>query len=188
MTRLVIQPDMSSVTVESTLWVREGQRWFPFGSRNATVRPDDLGQEAGKDLAEDPQVKVPSRSSNCWAWGQFRPTSSNVACASAPPPKRRSAWLAPRSIKTSMTWHCRFWNRRRRSAHRTPLPRPPQRTAISGNPRRELDADERTSASDVAGHRQVQQRGLTDGRPWLLGSFEIVEQIGQEVAVRVEPP
>ena len=56
-TRLVIQPDMSSVTVESTLWVREGQRWLLFGSRNATVRPDDLGQEAGKDLAEDPQVK-----------------------------------------------------------------------------------------------------------------------------------
>jgi hypothetical protein len=56
-TRLVIQPDMTSVSVESTLWVREGQRWFPFGSRNATVRPDDLGQEAGKDLAEDPQIK-----------------------------------------------------------------------------------------------------------------------------------
>jgi hypothetical protein len=56
-TRLVIQPDMSSVSVESTLWVREGQRWFPFGSRNATVRPDDLAQEAGKDLAEDPQIK-----------------------------------------------------------------------------------------------------------------------------------
>ena len=56
-TRLVIQPDMSSVTVESALWVREGQRWFLFGSRNATVRPDELGQEAGKDLAEDPQVK-----------------------------------------------------------------------------------------------------------------------------------
>ncbi len=56
-TRLVIQPDMSSVSVESTLWIREGQRWFPFGSRNATVRPDHLEQEAGKDLALDPQVK-----------------------------------------------------------------------------------------------------------------------------------
>ena len=56
-TRLAIQPDMSSVTVESTLWVREGQQWFVFGSRNATVRPDDLAQEAGKDLALDPQVK-----------------------------------------------------------------------------------------------------------------------------------
>ena len=57
MTRLEIQPDMSGVTVESTLWVREGQRWLVFGSRNATVRPDDLGREAGKNLAEDPQVK-----------------------------------------------------------------------------------------------------------------------------------
>ncbi len=56
-TSLVIQPDMSSVSVESTLWAREGDRWFPFGSRSATVRPDDLEQEAGKDLAEDPQIK-----------------------------------------------------------------------------------------------------------------------------------
>ena len=56
-TRLEIQPDMSGVTVESTLWVRDGQQWFVFGSRNATVRPDDLAQEAGKELAEDPQVK-----------------------------------------------------------------------------------------------------------------------------------
>jgi hypothetical protein len=56
-TRLVIQSDMRSVTVESALWVREGQQWFVFGSRNATVRPDDLAQEAGKDLAQDPQIK-----------------------------------------------------------------------------------------------------------------------------------
>ncbi len=56
-TRLDIQPDMSDVTVESTLWVREGQRWLLFGSRNATVRPDDLAPEAGKELAEDPQIK-----------------------------------------------------------------------------------------------------------------------------------
>ena len=54
---LEIQPDMSTVTVESTLWVREGQRWSIFGSRNAVVRPDELGREAGKNLAEDPQVK-----------------------------------------------------------------------------------------------------------------------------------
>jgi hypothetical protein len=56
-TRLEIQPDMSAVNVESTLWVREGQRWLIFGSRNAVVRPDDLEREAGKNLAEDPQVK-----------------------------------------------------------------------------------------------------------------------------------
>jgi hypothetical protein len=56
-TRLVIPPDMSGVTVESALWVREGERWFLFGTRNATVRPDELENDAGKDLAEDPQVK-----------------------------------------------------------------------------------------------------------------------------------
>ena len=56
-TRLEIQPDMSAVTVESTLWLREGQRWFVFGSRNAVVRPDDMAPDAGKNLAEDPQVK-----------------------------------------------------------------------------------------------------------------------------------
>jgi len=56
-TRLEIQPDLSNVTVESSLWVREGQRWIVFGSRNGTVRPDDLERDAGKNLAEDPQVK-----------------------------------------------------------------------------------------------------------------------------------
>jgi hypothetical protein len=56
-TRLQIAPDMSSVTVESALWVRAGDRWFPFGSRAATVRPDELGAEAGKGLAADPQIQ-----------------------------------------------------------------------------------------------------------------------------------
>jgi hypothetical protein len=56
-TRLEIQPDLSSVTVESTLWVRNGERWLPFGSRTATVRPDDLPPDAGKDFQEDPQIK-----------------------------------------------------------------------------------------------------------------------------------
>jgi hypothetical protein len=57
-TRLAIAPDMSGVTVESTMWVRTGgERWVIFGSRTATGRPDDLQPEAGRDLAEDPQVK-----------------------------------------------------------------------------------------------------------------------------------
>jgi len=56
-TRLEIAPDLSGVTVESTLWVRGGERWAPFGSRTATVRPDDLGREAGKNLEADPQVQ-----------------------------------------------------------------------------------------------------------------------------------
>jgi hypothetical protein len=56
-TRLEIQPDLSSVTVETSLWIRDGQRWILFGSRTGSVRPDDLERDAGKNLAEDPQVK-----------------------------------------------------------------------------------------------------------------------------------
>ena len=57
-TGLAIAPDLSGVTVESTLWVRDGGgRWVPFGSRSATVRPDDLKPEEGQGIAEDPQVQ-----------------------------------------------------------------------------------------------------------------------------------
>ncbi len=57
-TQLEIQPDLSSVGVESTLWARgPGNRWVPVGFRSATVRPEDLARDAGRDLAEDPQVK-----------------------------------------------------------------------------------------------------------------------------------
>jgi hypothetical protein len=57
-TRLVIAADFSGVTVESTLWVRtEGARWVPFGSRSATVRPDDLPPGAGREIKGDPQVQ-----------------------------------------------------------------------------------------------------------------------------------
>jgi hypothetical protein len=56
-TRLEIQPDMSAVTVETALWVRDNQRWLVFGSRTASVRPDELDNDAGNDLADDPQVK-----------------------------------------------------------------------------------------------------------------------------------
>lgn len=56
-TRLQIQPDMSSVTVESTLWIRTGLRWVPFGSRAATVRPEELGAEATKGIEADPQIQ-----------------------------------------------------------------------------------------------------------------------------------
>jgi hypothetical protein len=57
-TRLAIAPDMSGVTVDTTLWVRAGgDRWAPYGFRSATVRTDELRPEAGRDLAEDPQVQ-----------------------------------------------------------------------------------------------------------------------------------
>jgi hypothetical protein len=56
-TRLQIAPDMSHVTVESALWIRIGNQWAQFGSRTATVRPDELGADAGKGLEADPQIQ-----------------------------------------------------------------------------------------------------------------------------------
>lgn len=57
-TALEIAPDMATVKVESTLWVRVGpERWAPALARPAVVRPDDLRPDAGAELAGDPQVK-----------------------------------------------------------------------------------------------------------------------------------
>ena len=56
-TRLKIAPDMSDVTVESALWIRNGDRWAQFGSRTATVRPEDVDAAAGKSLEADPQIQ-----------------------------------------------------------------------------------------------------------------------------------
>jgi len=72
-TRLEIAPDLSDVTVESTLWIRSGERWAPFGSRNATVRPDDLGREAGKNLEADPQVQGAFRIAELLGLGAIPP-------------------------------------------------------------------------------------------------------------------
>ena len=55
-------PDLSSVQVEATLWVRTGpDRWEPAISRRATVRPGDLPPDAGAPLAADPQVDAAFR-------------------------------------------------------------------------------------------------------------------------------
>jgi hypothetical protein len=56
-TRLQIAPDMSNVTVESALWIRSGDKWAQFGSRTATVRPDELAADAAKGLEADPQIQ-----------------------------------------------------------------------------------------------------------------------------------
>ena len=56
-TRLQIAADMSNVTVETALWIRIGSQWAQFGSRNASVRPEDLGADAGKGLGDDPQIQ-----------------------------------------------------------------------------------------------------------------------------------
>ncbi len=57
-TRLEMAPDMASTTVETTLWVRLGNRWNPAIVRTSTVKPDDLPPNAGDGLADDPQVKA----------------------------------------------------------------------------------------------------------------------------------
>jgi hypothetical protein len=57
-TKLEIVPDLSLVTVECTLWVRNAaERWVPLGSRSAAVKPDELRPDAGKELAADPQIQ-----------------------------------------------------------------------------------------------------------------------------------
>ncbi len=54
-----IPADLSQATAEITLWVRAGgDRWIPFGSRKAMVRPDEVAPEAGKHMAGDPQVRA----------------------------------------------------------------------------------------------------------------------------------
>jgi hypothetical protein len=61
-TTLEIAPDMSMAAVEVSLWLRQaGDHWAPVGSRTARVRPQDLGPDAGKDLATDPQVEMAFR-------------------------------------------------------------------------------------------------------------------------------
>jgi hypothetical protein len=57
-TSLNLAPDLASVGVETTLWVRtQGDSWAQAIVRSATVRPDDLPANAGEGLADDPQVK-----------------------------------------------------------------------------------------------------------------------------------
>jgi hypothetical protein len=57
-TRLQLSPDLASVMVETTLWVRSGERWNPAIVRSSTIRPDDLPANAADGIADDPQVKA----------------------------------------------------------------------------------------------------------------------------------
>lgn len=57
-TRLEIAPDMSHVTVESALWVRGPRGWVAWGSRTATVRPEDVDAGVEQNIAGDPQVQA----------------------------------------------------------------------------------------------------------------------------------
>jgi hypothetical protein len=57
-TRLELAADFSAAAVETTLWVRSGNRWYPADSRSVSVRPEDLPAGAGDGLADDPQVQA----------------------------------------------------------------------------------------------------------------------------------
>jgi hypothetical protein len=58
LTRLEIPADLAQATVETTLWVRTGaDRWIPFVTRSASVRPEELAPRDGQNLAGDPQVQ-----------------------------------------------------------------------------------------------------------------------------------
>jgi len=85
-TRQEMSPDLDNVTVEMTLWVRgPGDRWGPFGSRSVTVRPAEVKDDEGKDLAEDPQVQMAFRVIESLGLGQVpddvRKKSLNVGAA-----------------------------------------------------------------------------------------------------------
>jgi len=56
-TALDLGGDGAEVRAEMTMWVRHpGDRWTIAGTRSTRVRTDDLGADAGKDLASDPQI------------------------------------------------------------------------------------------------------------------------------------
>jgi hypothetical protein len=58
-TEQFLNPDLGGATVQLSLWVREPRgQWAPYGSRSATVRPNELKGDDGKELADDPQVQA----------------------------------------------------------------------------------------------------------------------------------
>ncbi len=58
-TKLTIAPDLDSIQVERTLWVRAaGDTWMRAAARSSTVRPGDVPAQAGQNLAADPQISV----------------------------------------------------------------------------------------------------------------------------------
>jgi hypothetical protein len=58
-TKLDMAPDMSSVTVESSLWVRgPNGAWTRAATRSGTLRTGDVAPGAVDAVADDPQVKA----------------------------------------------------------------------------------------------------------------------------------
>jgi hypothetical protein len=85
-TRQETGPGLESVTIEMVLWVRgSGNRWAPFGSRTVTVKPGDLKEDEGKEIADDPQVQAAFRLIESLGFGRIpadvRQRSLNVGAA-----------------------------------------------------------------------------------------------------------
>ena len=57
-TQMEIAPDMSRVQVESTLWVLGPRGWVAWGSRTATVRPEDVQAGVAENIKGDPQIQA----------------------------------------------------------------------------------------------------------------------------------
>ena len=99
-TRLEIAPDMSQVTVEAVLWVRAGDRWVPYIRRSASVRPEDLPADAGRNLAADPQVQSAFSLVEALGLGTVAPELKQRSLKMAPPPSKPWVALVPRSRRT----------------------------------------------------------------------------------------
>jgi hypothetical protein len=53
-----ITADLDGVEVTMTLWVRNGDRWTPYGSHTSRVRSADLKRDEANAIANDPQVQT----------------------------------------------------------------------------------------------------------------------------------
>ncbi len=71
-TRLDVSPDLSAVRVESILLARDHSgRWLPATTRWSVVRPEEAAAGAGKQLEEDPQIKVVFKVAESLGLGQI---------------------------------------------------------------------------------------------------------------------
>jgi hypothetical protein len=137
-TRLAIAPDLSGVTVESTLWVRAGgERWVPLGSRTATVRPEDVEPDTGRGLAADPQVQ-----------GAFRMVEGLGLGAIAPELKERALRMGAATQQALGTVRSAF--NQDLEALRLPVLEPARDAAGAGAPRPAPQAGRRASEPDAA--------------------------------------
>ena len=136
-TRLEIQPDMSTSSSNPASGSETVIGGSPFGSRAATVRPEDLGQDAGKRSRQIPRFKARSRIVESLGLGAIPADLKQRSCASARRRRRRWGWLGPLSTRTFKPWHCPSWN------HRMTVPPPtqlnPRRTRAAIGPRPERD-------------------------------------------------